>query len=1123
MEKNTFKITKIYINQLETPLGLDVKTPVFSWQFQSDAPNMRQKKIRLLVARERDGQVCWDSGILETDFSLGLSYAGSPLEPECRYRVTLTAWNQRDEAQEAESWFETGLLNPAPDAWEGAQWIGAPEYAVTSDTIGAFVLETTIQIKQGNKAGIVFGANDPRLLDSSKNERFLEGENYFQFLLNIEASPFEGHSLSPSYDTSCSPADQENTSAAQIEIYRVGYDEKDRADTPLYILPAISLTTGKPLITQENKYQPHKLRIEVVGNGAYTYLDCEKIDEVRQETPMGIVKGPRCLNPLGAYDVTTFPRLCQIGYVASEGTEAVFDGLHVRHLRTPSREFYCLPGKQLTGPCRELTDPTCHGLPMLRKSFSVTGKIKSARLYATARGIYECSINGQRVGNEYFAPGASQYDKHLMYQTYDVTSLLSPGKNGIGCILSSGWWSDSFSFRLHNFNYWGDRTSFLGKLVICYEDGRREVLVTNTEDWDYFGEGPYQYAGFFNGEHYDARKAELYSSFSREDFFAEGMKKPVQIMPEPIEETEGIFPGAAVWPALNETEPMLVGNFQAPVREIQTFTAKSMTEPLPGVYIYDLGQEIAGVPVLSFHEKRGQRITIRYGEMLYPSLPQYGKLAGLMLQANLREASNTDIYICSGEEGEVYQPRFTFHGYRYIEISGLEHPLALTDVRSLLLSSIPRITGTFRCDQELINRFVSNVTYSQYCNFISIPTDCPQRNERMGWLGDTHIFCKTANYQSDAKTFYLRNLQAMTDMQTADGRLPSIAPFGGGFGGLTYESAMILIVYELYQFYGDLTVVETFYDAMKRWMKAITELGMPGMPPVRFQEWLGDWLAPEPADDYLIWNAFHYRNARKMQFFAEKLGYQEDAADFAREAARTKEYWNETFVDPESKRTKNADGTLCDVQGSYSIALDCDIFNEDSREAAFAHLARTTQEGNYTIQSGFFGTGPINPMLSKGGRSDLAYRTMTQTDYPSWLYPVTQGATTIWERWNSYTAEEGFGENNSMNSFNHYSLGSVLSWLYETVLGIRRDEAHPGYQHFTLQPEIGVFGFAKGGIDTPHGRIESGWERREDGIHYTFRIPANTTADVIFGKERQILGSGTYELVWNADSAGKMP
>lgn len=1087
MKNNTFKISDILVNQMHTPLGLDEERPVFSWQFQSQQKNMVQKRVQVLVKDCRDQRVCWDSGILESDCSIGLRYAGCGLLPERRYQVTVTVWNQVGQKQQAQSWFETGLLDPSKEAWEGAQWIGAPEYAIAADTIGAFVLETTIRMEREGRAGIVFGANDPRLLDKSKNESFLEGENYIQFVLNTELSP------------------------AVVEIYRVGYAAEDTSDHPLYRLPAISLASGESLVTEKNKDQPHKLTIEVTGNGAYTFLDSEKIDETERLTPGRMVKMPRQLNPLGPVDVTTFPRLCQIGYYVGKNTEAEFEGLHVRYLRTPSREFCSLAGKRLQGEVQELTDPSCHGLPMLRKSFFADGRIKRARLYATARGIYECSINGQRVGTEYFAPGASQYDKHLMYQTYDVTDLLQQGKNGIGCILASGWWSDSFSFRVSNFNYWGDTVSFLGKLVIWYEDGHRDVIVTNTEDWEYYGEGPYRYAGFFNGERYDARRACIYQDFSKWDFAMDGWKRPAQIAPVPIEETEGIFPGAAVWPALNRTEPELTGSYQAPVREVGRFVAKSVTEPLPGVYIYDLEQEIAGVPVLRFHEKRGKRVTIRYGEMLYPSLPQYGELAGTMLQANLREASNTDIYICSGEVGEIYQPRFTFHGYRYIEISGVEHPLALEDVQSILLSSIEKITGAFCCDNKLINRFVSNVAYSQYSNFISIPTDCPQRNERMGWLGDTHIFCRTANYQGNGKNFYLRNLQAMADMQAEDGRLPSIAPFGGGFGGLTYESAMILMVNELYQFYGDLTVIETYYDAMKRWINAVIQIGMPGMPKIRFQEWLGDWLAPEPADDYLIWNAFHYRNISLMKFFAEKLGRSKDAKLFAAEAERAKKYWNDTFVDAKSKRTLNADGSLCDVQGSYSIGLDCDVFYDEFRQAAFAHLARKTAEEDYTIQSGFFGTGPINPMLSLGGYSDMAYRTMTQTKYPSWLYPVTQGATTVWERWNSFTAQEGFGRNNSMNSFNHYSLGSVLNWLYENVLGIRRDEAHPGYKHFILRPEIGLFQYVRGGIDTPHGRIESAWERKGNIVCYACTVPPNTTAKVVFGGMEKVLGSGTYE------------
>ena len=1084
-----FHIYDIKINELENPLGLDIKSPRFSWKLRSEKQNTMQKKAQILVGTTPGASDVWDSGVMENDCSIGTAYTGKELKPETRYEVTVKVWNQEEELAEGHVFFETGMLNPHISAWEGAEWIGAPEFAVAADTIGVFVIESVICVEKGSRAGIVFGANDWRLMDKSKNEMQLSGENYIRFVLNVETSP------------------------AMIEVYRVGYATEDRPDIPFCQFPAVDLKTGEALITEENKRKPHKLTIEVEGNGAYTYLDDRKVDHCKKETPSGEIIIPRQLNPLGAYDVTTYPRLCEIGYYVGQDSEAEFGGICVRNLRNPGREILTVDkeaGKHLKGECQETKDPTCHSLPMLRRNFQVNGKVASARLYATARGIYECSINGKRLNENYFAPGASQFDKHLMYQTYDVTDILIQGENGIGCILASGWWSDSFSFRMHNYNYWGDKPSFLGKLVIQYEDGRRDAIVTDDKVWDYFGEGPYRYAGFFNGEQFDARKIDIYETFSRADFKIDGMKKPEIIKPVSMEEKEGIFPGAACWPSMNRQEPELVGNYQAPVSEVEIFTAKSMTEPVRGVYIYDLEQEIAGVPRLKLRGKMGQKITIRYGEILYPDLDEYKGLCGQMLQANLREASNTDIYICSGEGEEIYQPRFTFHGYRYIEISGVHTPPALSDVQGVLLSSVKEITGAFDCDHTLLNRFVKNVKYSQLCNFISIPTDCPQRNERMGWLGDTHIFCRTATYQSNVKNFYLRNLQAMQDMQTEDGRLPCIAPFGGGFGGLTYESAMILMVWELYQQYGDISVIREHYDSMCLWMDGIKKAGMPGLPKLPYQAWLGDWLAPVPADDYLLWNAFHYRNAALMAKFAGLLGRKADMEKYYEEAVRTKEYWNAMFVEKETGRTKNADGSLCDVQGSYSVALSCDVFGREYKEKAYAHLARTTEEGNYTVQSGFFGTGPINPMLSEGGYTEIAQKAMLQTAYPSWLYPVTQGATTIWERWDSYTHENGFGGNNSMNSFNHYSLGSVLSWLYENMLGIQRDEKNPGFKHFILKPEMRALGFAKGGIDTPHGRIESAWEKTETGYRYTCTVPENTAATLILEGNQCELGSGNY-------------
>lgn len=1097
---DNYEIKEIRINEMTTPMGLDLEKPVFSWIFEASEPDMKQTAARILVGTKPGQADAWDSGQIRTDRSIGIAYDGSRLQPCTRYYVSVHTWDQQDTEREAGTWFETGLMVPDITAWDHAKWIGAPEYLVAADSISVFTLESRICIEEGDRAGIVFGADDERLKKRYRNEMLLEGENFIRYVLNIRKEP------------------------ASLEIIRVGYKASDREDVPLYVLPVRDLRTGENLITEENERQPHDLRIEVAGNGAYTWLDGHLIDQDVRVAPYGEIPGPRCLNPLGGRDVTTYPRLCSVGYYAGDGTKASFpQGIHIRNLREPKQEIAVLDpeGKLLEGVSQEVTDPSCHALPMLRREFTVKKGLAKARLYATARGIYGCRVNGSRIGDTFFAPGASQFDKHLMYQTYDLTESLNPGRNVIGCILASGWWSDSFSFLLDNYNYWGDKPSFLAKLVLEYSDGTREVIVTNTEEWDYFGEGPYRYAGFFNGEHYDARGAETGRRFFLPGFSASDLQRPAEIHPTAMAQKEPMFPGAACWPAVNQTEPKLVGHYQAPVRAVKTLTAKSMTEPREGVYIYDLGQEIAGVPVLTFHEKAGQEIRIRYGEMLYPKLNKYQGLEGLMLQANLREASSTDIYICSGKETEIYQPEFTFHGYRYIEITGVEHPPALSEVQSVLLSSVEKITGSFSCSDPLLNRFVENVKYSQYNNFISIPTDCPQRNERMGWLGDTHIFCKTANLQSPVKNFYIRNLQAMRDLQTPEGRLPSIAPFGGGFGGLSYESAMILIVWELYQQYGDVELIREYFPAMDAWMEAIRRTGMPGTPKLLFIEWLGDWLAPDPADEYLMFNAFHYRNARLMERFASLIG--EDGAEkkYARMAEETKAYWNQTFVEPETGRTRKLDGSICDVQGSYAFALSCDVFAQEYKEQAYAHLARKTEEAGFTIRTGFFGTGPLGPMLSEGGYPEIAQKMITQTAFPSWLYPVTQGATTVWERWDSYTMENGFGDNNSMNSFDHYSLGSVVSWLYESVLGIRREDASPGFKHFTLRPEIGTFTYARGGMDTPHGRIESGWKEQDGKICYSCKVPANTTASVVLGEKQIEVGSGGYQWEFPADAIRK--
>ncbi|WP_182300213.1 alpha-L-rhamnosidase [Cohnella cholangitidis] len=1094
----SYCISEITVHYETEPIGLDEKKPVFAWKFVSDNNDMKQTAARLLVGTIPGGADQWDSGWIDTDCSTGTDYAGYELQPCTEYYVTLTTVNQLQEMTSASTRFETGLLNQGKDAWNGAQWIGAPEYYVCSDALGIFSLQGTIAIAPGGtRAGLVFGANDDRLLNRERNESFLEGENYICYEINIGNRP------------------------ATLDIYRVGYHKDDRKDVPFASMPIVNFEgeTKKELFTENNLYEPHEIKIEVTGNSAYAYVDGVLVDAVSSKSgkPM-----PRQLNPLGNNDITTFPRLCEIGYFLASGTSAQFHGIRLNYMRHPSNQFLAMDiehGVSLTAEDSDIMqtrNPDCHALPMLRRDFIARKSLKKARLYATARGIYDCMINGEAISDQFFAPGSSQFDKHLMYQTYDVTGLINEGQNGIGFTLSSGWWNGSQTFVLRNYNYWGDKESLLAKLVLTYADGTSDTYGTNEEEWQYYGEGPYRFSGFFQGERFDANLAFIYEDYSKPGFNIEGLKKPEVIEAVPIGEFDSLPGFFLPWPAVNESEPELIGHFNAPVRKVETFTAKSMTEPAPGLFIYDLGQEIAGVPVLKLTGEQGTKVRIRYGEMLYPDLEEYGELHGRMLQVNLRDAACTDTYILRGDpNGETYMPKFTFHGYRFIEISGLKIAPKLQDVQSILLSSISSITGKIKVDHDLVNRLISNVKYSQLCNFISIPTDCPQRNERMGWTGDGHVFARTAGYQSESRTFYLRYLQAIRDGQLPDGNLPNIAPVGSGFGGITYGSCIHLMVWEMYQQYGDRRVIEENYEAMKRYMNYLEAKGMPG--PV-YMGPIDDWLAPQRTDSNLVWNAFYGRDVFLMSVYARVLELEEDASYYRRKAEEAKNYWNRTFVDPETGKTLKLDGSINDTQGGYAIGLSFDMFEDEVKQKAYDQLAAKTREVGCTVTTGFFGTGPLNPMLSEGGYAELAHALITQTAYPSWLYPVTQGATTIWEHWDSYTVEKGFGDYNAMNSFNHYSLGSVVSWLYEYVLGIWRDENDPGYRHFILKPELVGFQVAEGGFETPYGRIESSFTIDRNKLTYICSIPANATATVQLPGVNVKVGSGSYEFICNIDS-----
>lgn len=1106
------KIKDVCVEYQREPIGLDEKKPRFSWKLESEKQNSFQKAYQIRVSKE--GECCWDSGCQENSESRGVRYDGKALEPCTRHDVEITIWSNHDEQIQAYTAFETGLMEESSKAWEGAMWIGAPRHNVCAKAQGVFVIETEFKITNGGKrAGIVFGANDERLLEASRNELGIAGENYIRYEISVEQS------------------------MPKLEIFRVGYAVEDKPDVPFVSVPIENFVgeNKQPIITKENMYEFHMMKIEVDGNNALTYIDDILVDGT-WKTEMSETKlAGRMLNPRGRNDVITYPKLNEVGFYAGEETKACFRYLKVKNLRTPEAVIvcetpegnicgnrsifetlpkqdgcFCVEDKQVTA------DPSHTAIPMLRTDVRVNKekKLVRARLYITARGIYECKVNGQTLTERVLLPGLTQYDKRINYQTYDILPYIEKGVNGLGVILSSGWWSDSQTFCVKNYNYFGDKESVLAKVILTYEDGEKQTVLTDTTNWKYFGDGPYRYASFFQGEYVDANKMAVYEEYSKGGFDDSKWERPVQIKPTPIGGHYDIPKSfSRPWPAVNQGEPAIIGEYDAPVYIVATRRAKTRKRTSVDTYIYDLEQEMAGVPKIVFQEKKGTKITIRYAEVLYPKLPEYEGREGTILLENYRDAASTDVYICNGNaKKEIYQPKFTWHGYRYIEISGVTIPPEVEDVESLQYSSIKEFDGRFESSNELLNRFVQNVYWSQRCNFINIPTDCPQRNERMGWAGDTHIFCNTAIKNSDLKLFYERNLKAMSDLQTPEGRFPEIAPIGGAWGGITYECATIFIAWELYQQYGDVQVLRKFYPGIKKYMDYMETKGLPGIGEELIIGPLGDWLAVEETDNQLLWNAFYYREVVLMKKIAIILD-EKGVEKYGKLADEIKKFWNDTFVDRKTGITKTIEGKRCDTQTSYAIGLVYGVI--DDGELAGKNLLRKVKENDYKITTGFFGTGLINPALSEAGFTGDAYKLMLQTELPSWLYPVTQGATTIWERWNSYTQEDGFGGQNAMNSFNHYSLGSVLSWIYNTVLGIKQDEEFPGYKHFILKPTVEVLEYAKGQIASPYGLIKSEWTRKNGKVVYYCEVPVNCSATVYLGNgEKKDVGSGGHTFNW---------
>lgn len=727
------------------------------------------------------------------------------------------------------------------------------------------------------------------------------------------------------------------------------------------------------------------------------------------------------------------------------------------------------PAGDMEPPSGDEYDDLANGLapsPYLRKGFSLYKPVSRARLYATARGVYELYLNGSRVGDDVLAPGWTDYDQRVQYQTYDVTPLLAEGQNALGAVLGDGWFAGFVGFDpKHRGALYGPRPQLLAQLNVEYEDGTTESLATDGS-WR-CSTGPILYSDLLVGESYDARRE----------------------MPgwaEPGLDDSGWY-GVEV-EEIGDTN--LVAQPDEGIRVTEELEAKTVTEPESGPYVFDLGRNMVGWVRLKVEGEAGTEVTLRHAEALNPD--------GTIYTENLRSARQVDTYILKGDGEEVYEPRFTFHGFRYVEVTGYPGELPLGAVTGRVVHSATPSSGSFECSSPMVSRLQENIVWGQRGNFLSIPTDCPQRDERLGWTGDAQVFVRTASFNMDVAAFFGKWMVDVEDAQSPEGAFPDVAPLlrGSGlidlrWGAPAWGDAGVIVPWTIYRTYDDTRIVERHYSAMTRWMEYLREANPDLVRKNRMGNNYGDWLSPKgdltPKD--LLATAYWAYDAGLMAEMAGAIGRHDDAREYRDLNENIKAAFEEAYVSPDGR-------IQGDTQTCYLLALHMELLPEDLRSAAAEHLVRSIEREDWHLSTGFAGVGYLCPVLTEAGYADVAYRLLENETYPSWGYTVKNGATTIWERWDGWTEENGFQSPN-MNSFNHYSLGSVGEWLYRYVAGIDQDPGGTGYERILVRPRPGGgLTSARARYDSIRGTISSEWEISDGAFRLKTTVPANTTATV---------------------------
>lgn len=701
----------------------------------------------------------------------------------------------------------------------------------------------------------------------------------------------------------------------------------------------------------------------------------------------------------------------------------------------------------------------------LRKSFNIQKKIKKATAYTTALGLYELRLNGSKVGDYYFLPGWTDYNKRVYYQTFDITEDLKPGENVVGAIVADGWYSGYIGYallvRLDKVRgFYGENPSFMGQIMIEYEDGSTEVIESDNT-WK-ANQGAIQEADILMGETHDARMNN--TGWDAPGFDDSSWKNP-KIYTHPNGRLQA-YPGSLI-------------------EERERLPSVTVKEPKPGVYVFDLGKNIAGIAELKVEGPKGTSIELKYGEMLNAD--------GTVLTENLRLARATDTYILNGEGTEIWQPKFTYHGFQYVEVTGFASKPDLDAVTGIVMSSIETNASSFASSSEMNNQLYKNILTTQSANFFEVPTDCPQRDERLGWTGDAQTYCRSATYNSDVSAFFTKFLIDLNDAQRWYGAYPNFAPFPYSRPNQyapAWMDAGVIIPYNMYKVYGDTRILDYMYPGMKKFMDFQADASTDYLRPGGGNNW-GDWLAVNETTSHdFIGSSFYGYDADLMSKMALALDKNEDYEHYQSLFEKIKKAFAKKYILENGYTTE-------DTQTSYALALYFNLYPEGLAEKGAARLAEKIRNNGNKFSTGFLGTKHVMLALTKYGYADLSYKLFKQTEYPSWGYSVVNGSTSIWERWNSYTkdADENSSINAAMNSFSHYAFGSVAEWMFIHGLGI--DTEDEGFRNIIIKPTVSKeVGFMKGSYDCINGTITSSWELKGNKLNLTISIPVNTKAKV---------------------------